>query len=230
MTIDMEIQHGLHRPPDQLRDQLRTWIRAHFDLDESANLINELGFVNRHSGSTIDSQFRADLALVSNQLIAYEIKSGADSLRRWPAQCAAYQRVFDATWLCVHASHLTEAYDITPQSVGLIVVDDLGGLVLFRAAEANPRVDPYDLSGFLWREDLDSLCRQHGIVGRTRQTKTQVRQRIAHDLPLAVIHASVLEKLKRRGMVEFAGLPNQCATKRSASLRARLQSKEQAET
>lgn len=170
----------------------------HLSSDARDVLIDELGFVNRQEGRSVDMTFRADLALANGRLVAFEIKSGADSLKRWPTQCDAYFNVFDEIWLCTHGRHLEKALAVTPRSVGIVVTDDLGGLALMRAAKVNGKANAYDLSGLLWREELDQLCALNGIVTKKKETKAQVRDKVSSLIAIEVVRDFVLSRLKER--------------------------------
>jgi len=187
--------------PDAIRDNLKKWVYSNFHLNERDVFIEEMGFVNRIDSSTIDNKFRADLAVANGKLAAFEIKSGSDTLKRWPSQCAAYMRVFDEVWLCCHGKHIKKALEITPVGLGIIVVDDLGGMAVVRPAMVNNNVNAFDLTGLLWREELDLLCKNHSITTATsRYTKSQIRAVVAEQVPLSIISSYVLARLKiRRG-------------------------------
>ncbi|MDG9883523.1 MULTISPECIES: sce7726 family protein [Pseudomonas] len=184
--------------PAAIRDNLKGWVTTHLSKDVNDVLIEELGFVNRQEGRSIDMTFRADLAVANGRLVAFEIKSGADTLKRWPSQCDAYFNVFDEVWLCTHGRHLEKALEVTPKGVGILVADDLGGLVLLRNAKPNRQANAYDLTGLLWREELDALCEQNGIVVKKKETKAEVRGKVSGSVPIDSIRSCVLACLKDR--------------------------------
>src|SRR3954452_15629375 len=67
---------------------------------------------------------RADVAVVGPELVGYEIKSAADSLRRLPGQVAAFGRIFDMCWLVAATRHLDAAIGQIPSWWGIIEVAD----------------------------------------------------------------------------------------------------------
>ncbi|MEE1924349.1 sce7726 family protein [Pseudomonas sp. 148P] len=184
--------------PTAIRETLKGWVTTHLSTDAGDVLIEELGFVNRQDGRSVDMTFRADLAVANGRLVAFEIKSGADSLKRWPSQCTAYFNVFDEVWLCTHGRHLEKALGVTPKGVGILVTDDLGGLVLLRNARRNGKCNAYDLSGLLWREELEVLCERHGIEVKKRETKSDIRHKVSSTVPIEAIRDYVLSRLKVR--------------------------------
>lgn len=184
--------------PTDIRERLRTWVSAHLSNSPEDVLIDELGFVNQQIGKTIDASFRADLALANGRLVGFEIKSGADTLKRWPSQCQAYFNVFDEVWLCTHGRHLEKALAITPKEAGVILVDDLGGVAMLRSAKRNGSLSSYDLSGLLWREELDELCSMNGLRTLSKETKAQVRAKVSDGIPLEAIRNYVISRLKYR--------------------------------
>lgn len=176
--------------PDQIRLQLRNWVVAHQHHEQSDVLIDELCFVDRSN--------RADLVHANGRLTAFEIKSAADTMQRWPAQHDAYLRVFDTIWLCIHNKHATKAIELSSPSIGLLLVDDLGGMAVLREPRNNTQVDAYDLTGFLWREELDYLCCEQNLPVIRRERIREARRRVADTLPLELIRSKVLTCLKLR--------------------------------
>ncbi len=184
--------------PMEIRGKLREWVSANLSCSPDDVLIDELGFVNLRPGRSIDNAFRADLALANGRLVGFEIKSGSDSLKRWPSQCEAYFRVFDEVWLCTHGRHLEKALTMTPKNAGVLLVDDLGGLAILRSAKKNDSASAYDVTGLLWRDELDEMCLMSGIKCLSRDTKADVRVKVAQSISLSEIRAFTLKKLKAR--------------------------------
>ena len=149
--------------PTDIRLALRCWVKERFEINQNDLLIDELGFFNRDPNSTVDSSFRADLALANGRLVGFEIKSEKDNLKRWVSQMNAYLNVFDEVWLCVHGKHLEAALSITPKNIGIIVVDNFESLTVVRFAKKHTLNNAYDLSGLLWRDELNTLAKLHGI-------------------------------------------------------------------
>ena len=184
--------------PIDIRLALRGWIVERFKINQNDLLIDELGFSNKDPNSTIDSSFRADLALANGRLVGFEIKSEKDNLKRWITQMDAYLNVFDEVWLCVHGKHLESALTITPKTIGIIVVDNYESLALVRSAKKQSSNNAYDLSGLLWRDELNDLASQHKIQIRSRTTKNEVREILAKNLDIEIIREFVLKQLKIR--------------------------------
>lgn len=187
-----------HLSPGEIRNQLVGWIRSNFDLKEGDILINELGFYNKSPNSTVDQIFRADLAVANGRLAAFEIKSGADSLKRWDAQMIGYLNVFDEVWLCCHGKHLQKAIEVTNKDIGILIVDDLGSIAIVRYAQKNKLVNVYDLSGLLWREEINEFCKEFGISVTSRMTKKDVRDVMVEKACLDALKKFVLQKIKVR--------------------------------
>ncbi|MDC4364429.1 hypothetical protein NQ654_17275, partial [Acinetobacter baumannii] len=81
--------------PDEIRINLTNWLKDKAELKHNDMLINELGFYNRTPESSVETTFRADLVLANGRLVGFEIKSKADSLKRWDKQMLAYSNVFN---------------------------------------------------------------------------------------------------------------------------------------
>ncbi len=184
--------------PNEIRLNLRSWVETHMRPSVNDVLIDEFGFSNRTKVKAPDKTFRADLALANGRLVGFEIKSGNDSLYRWPSQCEAYFRVFDEIWLCTHSKHLEKALPITPKEAGIILVDDLGGMAVVRKASAHKQLNSYDLSGLLWREELETLCADNNLSFKSRDTKSVLREIVSQSLSIDIIRAHVLSNIKAR--------------------------------
>lgn len=174
----------------QIRENLRRWLCVNRAAGSDDVLIEELCF--------LDKKNRADLVHANGSLTAFEIKSAADTLVRWPRQRAAYQQVFDEVWLCFHGKHIAKALASTPADVGLLLADDLGGLAIVRDAKPNVMVDAYHLTGLLWRLEIEDLFRAFGLPGKRGERIKEARIRLAQDVPLRAIQEKVLACLKNR--------------------------------
>lgn len=184
--------------PNEIRHQLTDWVKSNFVLQDGDVLVSELGFYNKSPNSSVDQSFRADLAVANGRLAAFEIKSGADNLKRWDLQMAGYLNVFDEVWLCCHGKHLQKAIEITNKNIGILVADDLGAIAVVRYAQKNKWVNIYDLSGLLWRDEINEFCKEAGIVITSRMTKKEVRHVMAERVCLDLLKKFVLKKLKAR--------------------------------
>ncbi|MDC4753649.1 sce7726 family protein [Acinetobacter baumannii] len=185
--------------PDDIRTALRNWVYKKFELKQNDILINELGFWNKDPESTVDCSFRADLALANGRLVGFEIKSQKDSLKRWTSQMIAYNNVFDEIWLCSHGKHLHRALDITDKHIGVLAVDDSGSITVVRYAAENRKLNFYDLSGLLWKEELLAFASLNNIIEvKSRMTKNEIRDILSKCSNLNKLKPYVLQKLKER--------------------------------
>lgn len=185
--------------PDDIRTALRNWVHDKFELKHNDILINELGFWNKDPKSTVDNSFRADLALANGRLVGFEIKSQKDNLKRWSSQMTAYTNVFDEIWLCSHGKHLHQALSVTEKHIGILVVDDTGSITVVRYAAENNKLNFYDLSGLLWKDELIEFALLNNIMEvKSRMTKNEIRDAIGCKSNLSQLKPYVLQKLKKR--------------------------------
>lgn len=200
------VNEQLSLKPNEIRSVLRNWVTDKFQLKHDDILIDELGFSNRSVSSTIDQTFRADLALANGRLAAFEIKSGADSLKRWDTQMNGYLNVFDEVWLCCHGKHLQKALEVTNKAIGILLIDDLGGVAVVRYAKNNHLVNIYDLSGLLWREEINEFCKKFDIAITSRMTKREIRNVMAEQACLESLKKFVLARIKYRKGSDYSSL------------------------
>lgn len=176
--------------PNSIREKLRQWVLATGSCSDDDVLVNELCIVDKTN--------RADLVHANGKLRGFEIKSESDTLQRWSKQRSAYQHVFDEVWICCHRKHASRLLLDRDDQSGIIIIDEFGSLAILRPAKINKSVSSYHLSGFLWRGDVDRLCRTNSLpVYRSEKIK-QARERLAAGLPIDIIREEVLRVLKAR--------------------------------
>ena len=184
--------------PIEIREQLSSWIKNKLELKQNDVLINELGFYNKNPDSSVESTFRADLVLANGRLVGFEIKSKADNLKRWDRQMHAYSNVFNEIWLCCHSSHLKKAIETTAPHIGILMIDDLGSIAVYKPASPNKYIDAFDLTSFLWKDELQEFARTHNIAIRSSDNKKVIREQIATLIDISLINSYVLQCLKTR--------------------------------
>ena len=69
---------------------------------------------------------------------------------------------------------------------------------MVRSAKSNRSQDKFHLTGFLWRDELDSLAKSSGVNVRGKDLIKDVRHKVSDALPLVEIRACVLRALKSR--------------------------------
>jgi len=146
----------------------------------------------------VDKSNRADLVHANGSLLGFEIKSANDTLARWEKQSAAYAMIFDEVWLCCHARHVQKAFEVSAPYVGLMGVDDHGGLIVLRPAKLNKHVNVHAVSGLLWRSEIDDLLHRHGLIVDRKEKIDAARARCCANLPFSAIREEVLLRLKQR--------------------------------
>jgi hypothetical protein len=176
--------------PETIRQLLRSWVAHAMTHLPGDVLIDELCIV--------DKTCRADLVHANGRLCGFEVKSESDTFKRWPQQMEAYLRVFDEVWLCCHRKHAVRALGESHPSVGILIVDEFSSIAVLRPARENKSVMPYDLSGLLWREELDELCVKQGLPVLRRERIREARHRVAKAVPLDALRSQVLDRLKVR--------------------------------
>ena len=141
-----------------IRDSLRVTMASSCSQPKSSLVIEELGVCGGH--------VRVDLAIVSDVLHGYEIKSDRDSLRRLQRQVEHYSNVFDRATLVVGDRHFSEAIDSLPSWWGVTLFFVNGGRILFRSIRdsgRNPDRLPRALVQFLWRDEVLFLLKERDL-------------------------------------------------------------------
>ena len=175
----------------EVRDLLKRHL-ANNQFGDDTILLEELGLCQ--------GDVRVDVAAVNGDLSAFEIKSPADTLARWPKQRRVYSKVVDRAWLVATEKTLESAK--APAWWGLIRIVQTPnqlGLRVVRTAQMNPSPDPYSIARLLWRDE--AIAALAGI-GLARGVRTKGRaiawRRLAESASLDHVRAAVRAALKVR--------------------------------
>lgn len=140
-----------------------------------------------------DGLSRADIVVVreGNGVYGYEIKSDADTLDRLSSQQESYSKTFDKAFIIVGEKHKLEINNFIPEWWGVYVVryDKKNDSVLFKLTKRgrkNKFVSVQALLDLLWREEVETLLKQHGIKGLSGKNRRILRQ-------IAIEHISFQE-------------------------------------
>jgi len=163
----------------------------------SALVVEELGIEH--------GAVRVDIAVVTDILHGYEIKSASDRLSRLPAQVAAYSRCMDRATLLTSEHHLAAATAMLPEWWGIKVLTagKRGGIAIrtLKRASKNPAVSAFHLAHLLWRpECILALTEKSCTGGASRMTRLQMYERI-----VALYSLDDLRRFVRRALVARSG-------------------------
>ncbi|MBI2319865.1 MAG: sce7726 family protein, partial [Betaproteobacteria bacterium] len=152
--VGIELRPTTHpaRADRALRELTKAEISRYLHKRASVVMVEEM--------EVCSGRARVDLAVISDQLIGIEIKSGKDDVTRLPAQAEAYSRCFDRVVLVVDESLVAKAAPLIPTWWGLVVTfqqDDRLTYVFERRPRRNPHLDLDALLALLWREEVAAL-------------------------------------------------------------------------
>ncbi len=184
---------GQPRPSDdEIRPELRTYLRARHAGEPDTVVLEELGL----QGSTA----RADLAVVNGILHGYEIKSDRDSLRRLHRQVPFYSAIFDRVTLVVGGRFGRKVEQEVPDWWGILDVAHQGPALQLhsrREGEANPHRAARALVELLWRDSALRLLDLHGQAkGFRARPRCEVWDRLCEVCTIDEIAEAVRDDLK----------------------------------
>lgn len=145
---------------------------------------------------------RVDVAVASDRLVGFEIKSDFDTLDRLARQMHAYHEVFDALTIVTTSAYVGQVEALLPAWWGIWVAKrGLDGITLDERRTATPhgRQEIASLAAMLWREDAFALIVETlGPVVRARATRGDLQAIIAERISLETIRERVLRSLLLR--------------------------------
>lgn len=173
---------------------LRTVVHQQLPHEAESKIVDE--FVIGEAG-------RIDVAVISDILEGYELKSDLDSLYRLPRQMDVFGAVFDFCTLVVTPKHLSNARKALKRGWGLAVVekDERGNLEYKQVRRAYQRSarDNTLLASLLWRDELLSALDSLELSkGRSRDTRVDLARFLAKSTTRVELRNIVTESLMAR--------------------------------
>ena len=146
---------------------------------------------------------RVDLAMVSDRLEAFELKSDLDNFGRLHNQIHAYNRFFDRITLVTGPVFSDVAQSVLPTWWGIATVhrhhDGSLRMVELRESQNNPAQDRLSLAMSLRKDEAKAVVAANtDNVQAKRVTKTQLHEWIAANLSVDAIRNSVTRWLLNR--------------------------------
>jgi hypothetical protein len=177
----------------EVRGALTARLSAKYTADDG-RLVHELA-IPQHSA-------RVDLAWISASLTGFEIKSGADTLQRLPAQQLAYGRVFDRMYLALESCHLERALSVIPNWWGVLELRSTRNgprWIERRRSRLNPQVDIHSVVQLLWRSEVVDELRAVGIErGVASAPKSVLWTRLAEAAPERISTSALKARVRSR--------------------------------
>lgn len=178
----------------ELRRQLKDWLAPRITRP-GARLVEEFG-IERGAA-------RIDLAVITDDFEAFEIKSDLDSFMRMRNQIHAYNRVFGRLWIVTGPLNAEPAARIVPRWWGILTatraLDRTLEFVEVRPAIVNPIQEAMSIAMLLWREEALSLLEAAGLGPvSTRATRAQLSERLATALELDSLRSLVARVIAGR--------------------------------
>ena len=150
----------------------------------------------------LGGKVRVDISAINGQLHGYEIKSAVDNLERLPRQQKYYNQIFDKINIVAFEKHVPKAVKLVPPCWGLISASEgVNGTLLetIWPARQNFEVDAEALVQLLWRDEVMSILKTHGIArGLSSKSRKYLWKVLVAELDLPTIKASVRNCLKYR--------------------------------
>lgn len=176
-----------------IRDALIEYLRG--VMKPGDLLVEELGVEH---GSA-----RVDVALLSDQLAGFEIKSDFDTLDRLAQQMHAFQRVFDELTIVTTPAFADQVDALLPEWWGImtahLTMDGTIHLLQRRIASKHHKQLPESVAALLWRDEAYAfMLEELGPALKERAPKHSIYSALASAVPLGRICQRVLQTLQVR--------------------------------
>lgn len=128
---------------------------------------------------------RADVVAVNGHVIAYEIKSDYDSLKRLETQIPEYDLNFEMNYIVSGKKLIHEIENIIPNYWGIILIEknEKGKITLSfaRKAKLNPRLSFGNFIALLTSEEVKKIAINQPLILKG-YSKSQIRRLFKQDL------------------------------------------------
>lgn len=213
----------------KIREELHLKHLRCYHNNSQALVIDELGLNH--------GKVRADVVVVADTLIGYEIKSDADSLKRLSDQVDAYSLVFDECIIVVSGKHLDFVASTIPTWWGIfLAVESENGqceIQQYREATTNHQAQNAYTVRLLWANEVRAELSQIGVSpsnlhGPRKDLYDQLLELVKEDRLRSIIRQRLRSRQnwKRRGQLSRYGdsFPPTATLSDSLSLQTRVHS------
>lgn len=149
-----------------------------------------------------DGVSRIDIAVANGKLCGYEIKSDADTLDRLSSQSESYCKTFDKMFIVVGEKYRDVICEYIPDWWGVYVAsrNKRNKIILKeqKRAKTNKNISPESLLELLWRDEIETLLRQHGLTALSGKNRRILRKLALVNISSAEIRNYTREILKKR--------------------------------
>jgi hypothetical protein len=144
-----------------------------------------------------------DIAIASDQLIGYELKSDLDPLDRLPRQVKYYNSIFEEVVLVVGYQHAYEALKMIPNWWGVYFAEKCSNgivqLSIARDPKTNPNPIKASIAKLLWREELlHFLAESEFEICYRYKTRDELSEKLAEKYDYFSLVDKVCSQLKHR--------------------------------
>lgn len=178
-------------------NEIRYLLQKHYintKNDNSIHIWKELQICNGRSF--------VDLAVLSNSLNAFEIKSDCDTLSRLPRQIESYNRVFDYIIIVTGEAHLKKVKNIVPAFWGIWTLTVVDGKItrnVIRKEDKNTEKDAFSIAQLLWKEEILDLLKRHTLhKGMSTKRKWLLWEFLANNFSISELTEEVKYYLTKR--------------------------------
>jgi len=145
---------------------------------------------------------RADIVIVKDRLIGYEIKGDTDTYKRLPGQIKEYDIYFQENYLVVGAVNIKTAAKHVPPYWGIMYFSETeNGLIhieTVRKAEPSPKFNLRKQLSLLWRKELSHILKANSLSKCSGKNKAYIAKYLLGCVPQKILQKQICEELLER--------------------------------
>lgn len=128
---------------------------------------------------------RADIVAVNGHVVAYEIKSDFDSIKRLENQIQEFDKSFEMNYVVVGVKYSKSISNIVPDYWGIIIAEktkqNTTKLKFLRRAKINPNLSFKNFISFLTAEEVKKIASMEEYLGK-KLSKSKIRSLFKQEI------------------------------------------------
>ena len=179
---------------NQIRQSFHNNILNNYHNCSNTLVIDELGI--KHG------KCRADIAVINDHFIGFELRSNKDTLNRLPNQIITYNTIFDYITIIIEKCHQKVIKSMIPNWWGIIICRENNDQIIFnkvRRPKINNYIDSLSIAELLWKNEAIEILLKKGLSNNiSRKPRRILYQYIQNHFNIVELKHIVKNRLQSR--------------------------------